>query len=453
MSDPFLQTPVGQAVTVSQLNRRVRTLLEQGIAKLWVEGELSNLARPASGHLYFSLKDANAQIRAAFFRQRQREPTSGLKNGDRVLIFGRVSVYEPRGDYQLIVERLEAAGEGALKRAFDRLQRKLADEGLFDQERKRPLPALPARIGVVTSPSGAAIRDVLTVLARRFPAIPVLVYPAAVQGDAAPAALIAALETANRRAECDVLILGRGGGSLEDLWAFNDEALARAIHASVIPVVAAVGHEVDVTIADWVADVRAPTPSGAAELVVPDAAVWLRQFAAQETRLVRLAGRVLEERGQTLDWLGRRLRQQSPRATLARQAKSLADLKSRLAGAARTGVLRRRAELRGLASALYRMSPALRLERLRSRLAHAADRLESRIVRLVEARRHRLRLAARALDTVSPLATLGRGYAIVSAADSGRLVRRAADVAAGDAIEARVAAGRIAATVTAIREE
>lgn len=453
MSDPFLQTPVGQAVTVSQLNRRVKTLLEQGIAKLWVEGELSNLARPASGHLYFSLKDANAQIRAAFFRQRQRGPTSGLKNGDRVLIFARVSVYEPRGDYQLIVERLEAAGEGALKRAFDRLQRKLADEGLFDREHKQPLPALPARIGVVTSPSGAAIRDVLTVLARRFPAIPVLVYPAAVQGDAAPAALIAALETANRRAECDVLILGRGGGSLEDLWAFNDEALARAIHASVIPVVAAVGHEVDVTIADWVADVRAPTPSAAAELVVPDAAAWLREFAAQETRLVRLAGRVLEGREQTLDWLGRRLRQRSPRATLVRQAKSLADLKSRLAGAARTGVLRHRAELRDLASALYRTSPALRIERLRSRLAHAADRLESRIVRLVEARQHRLRLAARALDAVSPLATLGRGYAIVSAADSGRLVRRAADVAAGDAIEARVAAGRIAATVTAIREE
>lgn len=453
MSDPFLKTSVGQAVTVSQLNRRVKTLLEQGIAKLWVEGELSNLARPPSGHLYFSLKDANAQIRAAFFRQRQRGPTSGLKNGDRVLIFARVSVYEPRGDYQLIVERLEAAGEGALKRAFDRLKHKLADEGLFDQEHKQPLPALPARIGVVTSPSGAAIRDILTMLARRFPAIPVLVYPAAVQGDAAPAALIAALETANHRAECDVLILGRGGGSLEDLWAFNDEALARAIHASVIPVVAAVGHEVDVTIADWVADVRAPTPSGAAELVVPDAAAWLREFAAQETRLVRLAGRVLEGREQTLDWLGRRLRQQSPRAMLARQAKSLADLKSRLAGTARTGVLRRRAELRGLASALYRTSPALRIERLRSRLAHAADRLESRIVRLVEARQHRLRLAARALDAVSPLATLGRGYAIVSAADSGRLVRRAADVAAGDAIEARVAAGRIAATVTAIREE
>ncbi len=453
MSDLFQKTPAEQAVTVSQLNRRVKALLEKGIAKLWVEGEISNLARPASGHLYFSLKDSGAQIRAAFFRQRQRGPTLGLKNGDQVLVFGRVSVYEPRGDYQLIVEQVEPAGEGALKREFDRLKRKLADEGLFDEEHKRPLPTLPERIGVVTSPSGAAIRDVLTVLARRFPAIPVVVYPTAVQGDAAPGELVAALGTANRRAECDVLILGRGGGSLEDLWAFNDETLARTIRASTIPVIAAVGHEVDFTIADFAADVRAPTPSGAAELAVPDGATWLRGFEAHETRIGRLAERLLEEREQTLDWLSRRLLQQSPAATLERQAKSLDDLRSRLAGAARNRILGRRSELRGLVSALYRQSPALRIERMRSRLAHAADLLESRVARLVEARQHRLSLAARSLDAVSPLATLGRGYAIVSSADSGKLVRRAADVEAGDTIEARVAEGRIAATVTATHEE
>jgi exodeoxyribonuclease VII large subunit len=236
---------IAGAITVSQLNRQVKTLLEQGLPRLWVEGEISNLARPASGHLYFSLKDSSAQIRAAFFRQRQRGPTIGFKEGDQVLAFGRVSLYEPRGDYQLIVEQIEPAGEGALKRQFELLKNKLAAEGLFDEAHKQELPALPARIGVITSPSGAAIRDIISVLRRRFPSIPVVIYPAAVQGEAAPAEIIAALETAIRRDECDVLIMGRGGGSLEDLWAFNDEKLARAIFDSPIPIVSAVGHEID----------------------------------------------------------------------------------------------------------------------------------------------------------------------------------------------------------------
>ena len=238
--------PSEPAITVSELNRRARTLLEQGIARIWVEGEISNMARPASGHIYFSLKDEKAQIRAAWFRQRQRGPAIGFKNDDKVLAFGKVSLYEPRGDYQLIVEQLEPAGEGVLKQRYEALKKKLLEEGLFDEALKQQLPALPERIGVVTSPSGAAVRDIITVLARRFPAIPVVIYPAAVQGDAAPGELVAAIETAVRRDECDVLIVGRGGGSLEDLWAFNDEALARTIAACPIPVVSAVGHEVDV---------------------------------------------------------------------------------------------------------------------------------------------------------------------------------------------------------------
>ena len=283
------------AITVSQLNRQAKTLLEQGLAQLWVEGEISNIARPASGHVYFTLKDKSAQIRAAFFRQRQRGPTISLKDGDQVLVYGRVSLYEARGDYQLIVEQIEPAGEGALKRQFEVLKKKLAAEGLFDEDRKQELPELPTRIGVITSPTGAAIRDIVSILGRRFPSIPLVIYPSAVQGDAAPQELITALATAIRRAECDVLILARGGGSLEDLWAFNDEQLARAIAESPIPIVSAVGHEVDFTIADFVADLRAPTPSGAAELVVPDREDWLRVVQSLAMRISRLGRRTVED--------------------------------------------------------------------------------------------------------------------------------------------------------------
>lgn len=243
-----------EAISVSELNRTVRALIESGIGRVWVEGEMSNLSRPASGHVYFSLKDDKSQIRCAWFKQRQRGPSLNLKNGDQLLAYGQVSIYEARGDYQLIVERLETAGEGLLRQQFEALKKKLAAEGLFDEELKRPLPTLPRGIGVITSPSGAAIRDIVTVLKRRFPAIPVIIYPVAVQGDAAVPEIIAALATAARRDECDVLIVGRGGGSLEDLWAFNDESLARAIRQCPIPIISAVGHEVDFTIADLVAD-------------------------------------------------------------------------------------------------------------------------------------------------------------------------------------------------------
>src|SRR5210317_1844876 len=299
--------PIEAPISVSQLNRKARTLLEQGIARLWVEGEISNLARPASGHIYFSLKDEKAQVRAAWFRQRQRGPAIGFKDGDKVLAYGRVSLYEPRGDYQLIVEQLEPAGEGVLKQRFDALKKKLLAEGLFDEDRKQALPVVPARVGVITSPSGAAIRDIITVLGRRFPSVPVVIYPAAVQGDAAPGELLAALQTAVRRDECDVLIIGRGGGSLEDLWAFNDETLARAIAECPIPIVSAVGHEVDFTIADFVADVRAPTPSGAAEIVVPDQHDWLRRISVLAARLARIGERTVEDRAQQVDWFSARM--------------------------------------------------------------------------------------------------------------------------------------------------
>jgi exodeoxyribonuclease VII large subunit len=418
------------AITVSQLNRQVKTLLEQGIARLWIEGEISNIAKPASGHLYFSLKDKNAQIRAAFFRQRQRGPTIGLNNGDQVLVYGLVSLYEPRGDYQLIVEQVEPAGEGALKRQFEVLKKMLAAEGLFDADRKRALPALPTRIGVITSPSGAAIRDILSVLGRRFPSIPVVIYPAAVQGDAAPGELVAALQTAVARNECDVLLIGRGGGSLEDLWAFNDEDLARAIAAAPIPIISAVGHEVDFTIADFVADVRAPTPSGAAELVVPDRGDWLRAINSYAVRIARLGQRTLENRAQTLDWLTRRLAQSSPRATLERQHDRLREMRYRLSTAIR-----------------QRVAPQ------RPRLTNLWRRLQGSSRISIDAAQHRLALAARGLHSVSPLATLERGYAIVEDAVSGKVLMNATDATVGDDIRTRLAKGEIIATVKSTTEK
>ena len=271
--------------TVSRLNREVRLLLEKGLGVVWVEGELSNFSAPSSGHWYFSLKDRDAQLRCAMFRLKNAALGFTPKAGQQVLARGRISLYAPRGDYQLIVEHLEEAGVGALKREFERLKVKLAAEGLFALERKRSLPKFPRRIGVVTSPSGAAIRDVLHILRRRFPPASVLIYPTPVQGAASVPAIVEALETASARAECDVLIVARGGGSIEDLWSFNDERVARAIAASSIPVVSGIGHEIDFTIADFVADARAPTPSGAAELVVPDRNAYLEALARTSERM------------------------------------------------------------------------------------------------------------------------------------------------------------------------
>jgi len=273
--------------SVSRLNREVRVLLERGFGSVWLEAEISNFAKPSSGHWYFSLKDAAAQVRCCMFRQRNMLCAFAARDGQKVLVRARIGLYEPRGEYQLVIDHMEDSGLGALKRQFEELSAKLAAEGLFAAERKRPLPMIPKRIGVITSPTGAAIRDILHVLARRFAAVPVLIYPVAVQGATAAAEIAAAVRLAGRRAECDVLILARGGGSLEDLWAFNDEALARAIVASPIPVVSGIGHEIDFTIADFAADVRAPTPSAAAEIAVPDGEEWLISLSRLAHRLQR----------------------------------------------------------------------------------------------------------------------------------------------------------------------
>ena len=448
MREILEQTVAEGAITVSELNRQTRLLLERGMARLWVRGEISNLARPASGHLYFSLKDEAAQIRCAWFRQRQRAATNRIRDGDQVLVLGRVSIYEPRGEYQFIVEQVEPAGEGELRRRFDLLKKKLAAEGLFDSDRKRPLPLLPRRIGVITSPTGAAIRDILTVLRRRFPSIPVVIYPSPVQGDAAVPGLIAALDRAARRNECDVLIIGRGGGSLEDLWAFNEEALARAMRSCPIPIVSGVGHEVDVTIADFAADVRAPTPSGAAELVAPDQLEWQRSLVGLSARLALQMRRRLGNAFQAFDWLSRRLNQCSPASRLRQQSERLRDLTRALAGAMRHDFTRRGRLLDQICSRVLAGAPLRRLERTSRR---GAD-LQTRLLHLgplpVERLRMRLRLAERALQSVSPLATLTRGYAIVTDVETGHVLIDAATVAPGRVVRAQLARGSVQATVT-----
>jgi exodeoxyribonuclease VII large subunit len=390
--------------SVSRLNREVRALLEAGIGQIWVEGEISNLSRPGSGHWYFSLKDRTAQLRCAMFRARNSHAQFTPREGQLVLARGRVSLYEPRGDYQLLVELLEDAGLGALQRAFDELKARLAAEGLFAPERKRPLPACPRRIGVITSPTGAAIRDILHILARRFPAASVTIYGVPVQGVAAAPAIVAALELACARADCDVLIIARGGGSLEDLWAFNDERVARAIHRAGIPIVTGIGHEIDFTIADFAADVRAPTPSGAAELVVPDAAAWLQRLVGLRGRFAAAMRRTLQGERARLTALRRRLDSSHPGSRLRAASQRLDELEGRLQFA------------------------------LQARLGSETTRLQA---------------LARALQAVSPLATLERGFAVVTRSADGALVTDARQLAVGETFDARLASGHLHAAVLA----
>jgi exodeoxyribonuclease VII large subunit len=452
MSDLLSESPRISAISVSELNRQARALLEQGIARLWVSGEISNLSRPASGHVYFSLKDDKAQVSCAYFRQRQRGPTIGLKDGDQVLVFGRVSIYEARGNYQLIVEQIEAAGEGELRRRFEALKKKLAAEGLFDEDLKQAIPELPRRIGVVTSPTGAAIRDILTILKRRFPAVPVIIYPTAVQGEAATKQIVSAVNVAGSRAECDVLIVARGGGSLEDLWPFNEEAVARTISDCEIPIVSAVGHEIDFTICDFVADLRAPTPSGAAELVVPDQAEWLRSLTSTTARIASLGRRYLEDHYQELDFLSRRLAQSSPASIVARQLEWLKNLRQVLTGAVRYDLVKRARTLEFVRTRLLQQSPAIKVQYSMHQLTDLRRRLTNSGTSSVDRLMNRFNIAERALQSVSPLATLERGYAIVSDTETGKVLTDASATKPATRITARLASGSLLATVDEVKK-
>jgi exodeoxyribonuclease VII large subunit len=438
--------PDRDVYSVSRLNHEVRMLLERGFGTIWLEAEISNLARPSSGHWYFSLKDAQAQVRCCMFRQRNMLCTFGVKDGQKVLVRARLGLYEPRGEYQLVIDHMEDAGLGALQRRFEQLSAKLSAEGLFAAERKRAIPKLPKRIGVITSPTGAAIRDILHVLARRFAAIPVLIYPVSVQGAAAAAEVCAALAAAGRRAECDVLILARGGGSLEDLWAFNEEVVARAIIASPIPIVTGIGHEIDFTIADFCADVRAPTPSAAAEIVVPDAGQWLATLRRNGERLQRAWLRSMESRAQRLRWLSGRAARVSPSARLAQQSQRLDELELKLSRCMARSLAERRSALAELRSLLWQASPIARLQGAAARHDLLFARLRAAVLGILRRSRERLSPLERTLNAVSPLATLQRGYAIVVGAD-GHILRDAAEAAPGSIIEARLAQGSVRAKV------
>jgi len=437
--------------TVGRLNAEVRAVLEGSFPLLWVEGEISNLVSPRSGHLYFSLKDAHAQVRCALFRARRQLLRFEPGNGDQVLARARISFYEPRGDFQLIIEHLEPAGAGAAQREFEALKKKLQAEGLFDTARKRPLPAFPRRLGVITSPTGAAIRDVLNVLRRRAPHLAVTIFPAQVQGKGAAEELREALEVALRRADCDVLLLTRGGGSLEDLAAFNDERLARAIAAAGIPIVSAVGHEIDFTLSDLVADRRAPTPSAAAELISPDATALAQTIDGRRRRLTGAVQRRLHHDRQLLLRLGGRLQRASPRSRLRQQQQRLDGLDLRLLRAMRSQLQRRHRELELRNRRLLAHSPSRRLQLLRQRFAHLPGRLTQACRHLVLQRAERLGALARQLHAVSPLATLQRGYAVLRRPDGGAVVSSVAGVTPGTALEALLADGRLTLTVAAAR--
>ncbi|MEQ1546236.1 exodeoxyribonuclease VII large subunit [Methyloglobulus sp.] len=438
--------------TVSQLNRETGALLGEHFLSIFVEGEISNLSIPASGHCYFTLKDANAQVRCAMFRG-QRRQSFKPENGKQVVVKAQVSLYEPRGDYQLIVEYLEESGDGVLRRAFDALKLKLSEEGLFSAINKKDLPLLPKAIGVITSPSGAAIQDILTVLRRRFAAVPVIIYPVAVQGENAKFEIAKAIATANTLKQCDVLILARGGGSLEDLWAFNEEIVARAIYASQIPVISGVGHETDVTIADFVADLRAATPSAAAEHATPDQQQWLYKFNELETRLQQHLQRLLRQQLQKVDWLVGRLQQQHPQQKLTRNQQRLAELELNLKKAVQLRLTHNRRISEAQIARLWQQTPMSAIRRNQQQIAYLSERLVSATNIFLKNNSQRLLNASQTLHAVSPLATLNRGYALVTEQTSGLIVRSTEQLNVGDKVLTRLAKGYFTSQVNALFEE
>lgn len=440
INDPFARLNLDREVlSVSQLNNRARLLLEDVFAGIWVEGEISNLARPASGHIYFTLKDSQAQVRCALFRQNAARVRQALRDGLAVKVRGKVSLFEGRGDYQLILDAVEPAGDGALRLAFEALKEKLGGEGLFASERKIALPAHPKRIGIVTSPTGAVIRDIISVFRRRAPQVELNLIPTAVQGREATAQIVRALQRADAQG-FDALILARGGGSLEDLWCFNEEVVARAVAACVTPIVSAVGHETDVSIADFVADVRAPTPSAAAELLAPDSSELVQRLHNLQRRLaLHMQGRLARERLR-LEGASRRLRH--PGERLRQQAQRLDDLDMRLRRAFNQQLANQRERLARLDARLAAQHPGRSLALLRQRLDGLATRLPRAMHSQLRSQRQQLGALAAQLQIVSPLATLGRGYSILLD-ERGQAVRSAAQTQPGQRLKARLGEGEL----------
>lgn len=434
-----------RSISVSELNHQVRSLLESSFLSLRVSGEISNFARPSSGHWYFTLKDDKAQVRCAMFRNRAQSVNFRPKEGDQVVVTARVSLYEGRGDYQLICERMEEDGVGRLQLAFEQLKQKLATEGLFTQSRKRALPKHPRAVGVITSQTGAAIHDILTVFKRRYPSLPIFLYPTAVQGAEAAEQIVRAIELANRHAQAEVLIVGRGGGSLEDLWPFNEERVARAIAASEIPIVSAVGHEVDISISDLVADLRAPTPSAAAELLSPDQHELLLRL--QQTEQALLQRWRWHQQRQQERLLAARNRLRHPGEKIREQIQKSDDLELRLKAAMRRLLSNSRERLSDRQRRLYSQRPERQIRQYRSQLEMLLRRLEKGTGVLLDKRRMSLARAAGQLNAISPLATLERGYALVTD-PHGKVVRSSQQLRPGDRVAIRLQQGSAEAQIT-----
>ncbi|WP_039984962.1 exodeoxyribonuclease VII large subunit [Vibrio owensii] len=432
--------------TVSRLNAEVRLLLENEMGIVWLVGEISNFSAPVSGHWYLTLKDSRAQVKCAMFRGNNRRVTFKPANGNQVLVKARLSLYEPRGDYQLIIESMQPEGDGRLQQEFEALKMKLAAEGLFAQTNKQPLPEHPKRVGVITSKTGAALYDILDVLKRRDPSLPVVVYPTMVQGEEAAIQIAQAIGRANSRDECDVLIVGRGGGSLEDLWCFNNEILARTIAASQIPIISAVGHEVDVTIADFVADMRAPTPSAAAELVSRDNSHKDQALVTRQHKLASAMRYYLAQQKQQSAQLMHRLERQHPSYQLQRQTQQLDELEMRLQRAMQRFITTRQQAVERKHHRLQLNSPVKRLAEQKSKLDRVEQKLLDAMDRKLLTMRHQLAIAAEKLDTVSPLATLKRGYSITQT-ERGQVVTQAKDVKTGDVLVTRLSDGELRSTV------
>ncbi len=435
--------------TVSRLNQTVRLLLEREVGQVWISGEISNFTQPASGHWYFTLKDDTAQVRCAMFRNSNRRVTFRPQHGQQILVRASITLYEPRGEYQIIVESMQPAGEGLLQQKYEQLKAKLAAEGLFDQQSKQPLPSPAHCVGVITSKTGAALHDILHVLKRRDPSLPVVIYPTAVQGEDAPGQIVRAIALANSRRECDVLIVGRGGGSLEDLWSFNDERVARAIFASQIPIVSAVGHETDVTIADFVADLRAPTPSAAAEMVSRNQLELLRQLQSSQQRLEMAMDYYLANRTRRFTQLEHRLQQQHPQLRLARQQTVLERLRQRMTYAMDNQLKRSGQRQQRMAQRLNQHSPQPRIHRAQNRVQQLEYRLAQLISARLSATRERFGNTVTHLEAVSPLSTLARGYSVTTATD-GNVLKQTKQVKAGDMLTTRLADGWVESEVKGV---
>jgi len=432
--------------TVSRLNQEVQKLLESGFGTLWLQGELSNFSRPASGHFYFSLKDSQAQIRCAMFKGRNRYIDFQPESGDAVLVRGKLGLYSARGDYQLIVEHMEPAGAGKLQAAFEATKRELDAKGWFDASTKKPLPTLPKTIGIVTSPTSAAVRDVLQVLNRRYRQSSIVIYPTLTQGSNAAPNIVKALATANERQEADVLLLVRGGGSLEDLWAFNELIVASAIRESRIPVVAGIGHEVDVTISDLVADLRAPTPSAAAELATPDTSTLYKSLTVAYQQLIKNHANNLASRRRMLDALTKRLQLRDPEIRMREQAQRIDDLENRLRRAWSSGFQSQRASLQAANASLHAYSPSNRLRSLQRALEGLKARQNTAILNKQRQSQSQFELLSRALHGVSPLAVLDRGYAIVTKNE--KLITKISDINIDEEVTTRLSDGEMVAVVS-----